>query len=115
VLGGLQVRADLHGGIGRAGMQRAAVVGGDDRNRGDPFGLAGTEDAQRDLTAIRYEQALHRGDSNLVGTTPSDRARCQCLGALQLRGRGIAWEKGLRRWLCAAGSTPRGTGTVGTG
>jgi hypothetical protein len=46
-------------------MQRATIVGGDDRNRGDPLGAAGTEDAQRDLTAVRYEQALHRGDSNL--------------------------------------------------
>jgi len=59
VSGGVRVGADLHGGIGRAGVQRATIVSGDDRNRGDPLGAAGTEDAQRDLTAVRYEQALH--------------------------------------------------------
>ena len=67
----VQVRADLHRGIGRAGMQRVTIVGGDDRNGGDPLDAAGTKDPQRDLTAVRYEQALHRRDSNLAGTTPT--------------------------------------------
>ena len=64
VFGGVQVRADLHGGVGGAGVQRATIVSGHDRNGGDPLGAAGTKDPQRDLTAVRYEQALHRGDSN---------------------------------------------------
>jgi hypothetical protein len=35
------------------------IVGGDDRNGRDPLGAAGTENTQRDLTTVGYEQALH--------------------------------------------------------
>jgi hypothetical protein len=64
VLACVEIRADLHGSIRRAGVQRAAIVGRDDGDRGNPLGAAGAKNAQRNLTAVRYEQALHRGDSN---------------------------------------------------
>ena len=37
-------------------MQRAAVVGRDDRHRRDPELARRAEDAQRDLAAVRYEE-----------------------------------------------------------
>jgi hypothetical protein len=54
VLLGVEVRRDLHGLVGDAGVQRARVVGRDDRDRRDPALAARAEDADGDLAAVRY-------------------------------------------------------------
>ena len=58
----VQVRRDLDRLVGRARVQRAAVVGRDDRDRADAQRTARPEDAHRDLAAVRHEQLadLHR-------------------------------------------------------
>ena len=56
VLLGVEVARDLHGLVGRAGVQRAAVVGRGDRDRPDPELAAGAEDAQGDLAAVRHQK-----------------------------------------------------------
>ena len=53
VLVRLQVRGDLDGLVGGARMQRAAIIGRDDRHGLDPERAARPEDAQRDLSAVR--------------------------------------------------------------
>ena len=51
-----EVRADALALVGRAGVQRAAVVGRGDRDGRDPERARGAEDAQGDLAAVRYEE-----------------------------------------------------------
>ena len=59
VLAGVEVRRDLDDLVRRARVQRARVVGCDDRDRAKPELACGTEDAQRDLAAVRDEHLLH--------------------------------------------------------
>ena len=42
--------------VGRAGVERAAIVGRGDRDGRDPERARGAEDAQRDLAAVCYEE-----------------------------------------------------------
>ena len=60
VLLGMEVRADLDGLVGGAGVQRAAVVQRDHGDGRDPELTARAEDPQRDLAAVRYEELLDR-------------------------------------------------------
>jgi hypothetical protein len=57
----VEVSRDLDRLVGRARVQRAAVVGRDDGDGADPELAAGAEDAQRDLAAIRDEELAKRG------------------------------------------------------
>ncbi len=59
----VEVGGDLDRLVGGARVQRAAVVGRDDRNSGDPFVAARAEDAQRDLTPVRDEYPFHRAEA----------------------------------------------------
>ena len=63
VLGDVEVRADLDGLVGRARVQRAAIVGRDDGDGGDPELAAGAEDPERDLAPVGDEQLLHGAGS----------------------------------------------------
>jgi hypothetical protein len=53
-------------------VQRAAVVGRSDGDRFQSLRMARTEDAQRDLAAVRYKHSAH-GDGVYAGAvaTPS--------------------------------------------
>ena len=53
---GEQIARDLDGLVGRSRVQRAGVVGSDDRDRRDSQFSSRAKDAQRDLAAIRDEQ-----------------------------------------------------------
>jgi hypothetical protein len=61
VLLGVEVARDLDRLVGRARVQRAAVVGRDDGDGRDPELATGAEDAQRDLAAVRDEELADRG------------------------------------------------------
>src|SRR5439155_16614848 len=58
VLLGEEIARDLDGLLGGARVQRASVVGSDDRDGGDPELATRAEDAQRNLAAVRDEQLL---------------------------------------------------------
>ena len=58
VLGGVEVRRDLDRLVGGARVQRAAVVGCDDRDRREAERARGAKDAKRDLAAVGDEE-LH--------------------------------------------------------
>ena len=53
--------------VGRPGVERAAVVRRDDRDRLDPEPRAGAEDAERDLSAVRDEERADRHGQTLCG------------------------------------------------
>ena len=65
VLGGadvlvrVEVRRDLDHLVGGAGVQRARVVGRDDRDGAEAELACGAEDAQRDLPAVGHQHLLH--------------------------------------------------------
>ena len=59
VLGRIEVGGDFQRLARAARVQLAGVVGCDDRDRGDAFLRAGSEDPQGDLAPVRYEQFLH--------------------------------------------------------
>ncbi len=59
VLLGKEVARDLRRLVGRAGVQRALVVGGRDRDRLDPERSCGPEDAKGDLAAVGDEELAH--------------------------------------------------------
>jgi hypothetical protein len=44
-------------------VQRAAVVGRDDRHSGDPLVATRAENAQRDFTPVRDEYPFHRAEA----------------------------------------------------
>ena len=67
VLLGVEVTRYLYDLVGRAGMERAAVVGSDDGHGGDSELAARSEHALRDLTAVRDEQLLDRHERSLGG------------------------------------------------
>ena len=56
----VEVARDRDGLVGQAGVQRAAIVGRDDRDRRDPELPAGAEDAKGDLAAIGDEELPDR-------------------------------------------------------
>jgi hypothetical protein len=56
----VEVARDLDRLVGRAGVERAAIVRRDHRDRGDPELAAGPEDAERDLAAVRDEELPDR-------------------------------------------------------
>ena len=57
VLGRVEVRGDLNRLVGRACVQRTAIVGRDDRDRLDSEPGAGAENANGDLTAVRDHES----------------------------------------------------------
>ena len=60
VLLGVEVAGDLDRLVGRARVQRAAVVGRGDGDGRDPELAAGAEDAHGDLAAVRHEELPDR-------------------------------------------------------
>ena len=64
VLLGGEVRRDLDRLVGGACVQRAGVVGRDDRDGAEPELARGAKDAQRDLAAVRDQHLLHARQPN---------------------------------------------------
>jgi len=90
---GVEVVVDLDDLVRSARMQRALVVGSDNRHRRNRFGRAGAEDPDCDLAAVGYEELpdLHAA------------------GRLSRNARRPSWPSGLVRSLaasCAASSPP---------
>src|SRR5262249_40467641 len=61
--------------VGRARVQRAAVVGRRDRDRRDPERAGGAEDAHRDLAAARYEKLPDLHSRPKVRSARAERGR----------------------------------------
>ena len=62
MLGAVEVRGDLDDTVGRACVERRAVVRCDDRHRREPTRLRGAKDTQGDLAAVGHEDGLHARD-----------------------------------------------------
>ena len=90
-------RSDLHHVIGRPHVRRGAVGRGADGHRFQSFFMAGTDDAEGDLSAIGDEHPLH-GRQAGGGVSPKRRRRL-----LQRR----------RLWAAARSYTPRTSITHG--
>ena len=65
VLGRVEVGRDLDERVRRLGVERAAVVGSRDRDRLEPLGTAGAEDAERDLPRLATSRRRMRAESRL--------------------------------------------------
>ena len=57
----MAARSDCHGAIGGANVRRRPVGLGIDRHGLETLLVAGAHDAERDLSAIGHEYALHLG------------------------------------------------------
>ena len=71
----IEVRRDLDRLAGRPRVQRAAVVGRRNRDRGDPERARGAEDPQRDLAAVGYEELANLHSPASVSSATAERAR----------------------------------------